>query len=149
MHLQDSLVEERKVTTEEYLIARKSKSWKFNRVVPDDSFENVNRIHPIKQREVRKIVSAARNDDFVKRIIIFGSSIRYDCDMTSDLDICIDWVGDCYDEEGVLRPYTDNMRRAISNATKGNADVVNYGYLEDTVVGKAVEEGVVVYEHNV
>jgi hypothetical protein len=41
------------------------------------------------------------------------------------------------------------MRKVISSVTKGQADVVNYDYLEGTVVEDAVKEGVVVYEYNV
>ena len=137
------------MTTEEYLSARKSEDWKFNKVVKDDAFHSVNRIHPIKQRIVGDIVSAARDDKNVKRIIIFGSSTRYDCDITSDLDICIDWFNNCYDEDGVLRPFTGNMRKVISKTTKGRADVVNYDYLDGTDVKDAVNRGVVVYEYNV
>jgi hypothetical protein len=48
------------MTTEEYLIARKSKNWKFNRVVADTSFKNVNKIHPIKQNIVKDIVAEAK-----------------------------------------------------------------------------------------
>ena len=136
-------------TTEEYLKARKSKDWKFNRVVNETSFRHVNKIHPIKQSIVKDIVEVARNDQTVRRIIIFGSSTRYDCDVTSDLDICIDWKKDCYDADGVLKPFTANMRRAISKITKGNADVVNYGYLDGTIIRDAVKEGIVVYEYDV
>ena len=137
------------MTTEEYLEARKSKDWKFNKVVSDDSFLNVNRVHPIKQRQVKKIVEAAKNDEYVNKIIIFGSSIRYDCDITSDLDICIDWKEDCYDNNGVLKAFTHNMRKIVSDVTDGNSDVVNYEYLEGTLIKDAVMEGVVVYEYNV
>ena len=137
------------MTTEEYLIARKSPDWRFNTVVPKDSFNHVNRIHPIMQADVSKIVQAAREDKAVKRLIIFGSSIRYDCDITSDLDICIDWLYPCYDSEGVLMPFTKNMREIIARITKGNADVVNYESLKDTILEDAVEKGVIVYEHNV
>ena len=137
------------MTTEEYLEARKSKDWKFNRIVSDDSFLNVNRVHPIKQRQVKKIVEAAKNDEYVNKIIIFGSSIRYDCDITSDLDICIDWKEDCYDKDGVLKPFTRNMRKVIADVTEGNSDLVNYEYLEGTLIKEAVMEGVVVYEYNV
>lgn len=137
------------MTTEEYLEARKSKDWKFNKVVDDQAFNHVNRIHPIKQKVVKNIVNAAKRDEFVKRLIIFGSSTRYDCDFTSDLDICIDWMQDCYDGEGVLKPFTRNMRKVISRETNGFADVVNYAYLDGTLVKDAVEQGVVVYEHNV
>lgn len=48
------------MTTEEYLVARKSKNWKFNRVVDNASFDHVNKIHPIKQRVVKDIVDVAR-----------------------------------------------------------------------------------------
>jgi predicted nucleotidyltransferase len=137
------------MTTEEYLNARKSKDWRFNRIVDNTSFRNVNRIHPIKQKIVKDIVDEAKKDQEVERIIIFGSSIRYDCDMTSDLDICIAWKDDCYDENGVLKPFTRNMRQVISTFTNGKADVVNYDYLAGTEVEDAVNEGVIVYEHNV
>ena len=137
------------MTTNEYLIRRKKKDWKFSTVVPSDSFSGVNRIHPLKQREVKEIVDTARTDEAVRRIVIFGSSIRYDCNETSDLDICIDRDRDCYDADGVLLPFTRKMRKAISTATKGKADVVNYAYLDGTNVKEAVQEGVLVYEHNV
>ena len=81
--------------------------------------------------------------------MIFGSSIRFDCNEASDLDICIDWSKDCYDADGVLLPFTRNMRKVISTATKGKADVLNYAYLDGTAVKEAVQEGVLVYEHDV
>ena len=137
------------MTVEEYLHARKSKDWKFNQIVDKDAFMNVNRIHPIKQNMVKEIVAVAKNDDSVKRIIIFGSSIRYDCDITSDLDICVEWTKDCYDSDGILMPFTKSLRKVISAVTKGKADVVNYGYREGTEVEDAVKEGVIVYEYNV
>lgn len=137
------------MTTAEYLKQRKSKDWKFGTVVAKESFDHVNKIHPIKQRQVSDIVRAANHDIMVKRIIIYGSSTRYDCDITSDLDICIDWKENCYDEDGVLCPFTRNMRNAISSVTEGRADVVNYDYLEGTEIEDAVKEGVVVYEYNV
>ena len=137
------------MTTAEYLQARKSRQWKFNTVIQKDAFSQVNRIHPIKQKIVKEIVDSAQLDPEVRRIIIFGSATRYDCDMTSDLDICIDWASPCYDREGVLMPFTANMRKAISGATKGMADVVHYSELGNTILEDAVKEGVTVYEHNV
>ena len=137
------------MTTEEYLEARKSPLWNFNQIVDPHDFLNVSRIHPIKQKMVRDIVSAAKKDNAVRKIIIFGSSTRYDCDISSDLDICIDWKEMCYDHYGVLQPFTKNMRKTISSVTRGHADVVNYGFLKDTGIENAVKNGVVVYEHNV
>ena len=137
------------MTTEEYLQARKSPTWRFNQVVQEGSFENIRRIHPIKQQAVREIVSAARKDDAVEKIIIFGSATRYDCDITSDLDVCINWRENCYDLFGVLKPFTRNMRNTISSVTNGHADVVNYDYLAGTEIENAVKNGVIVYEHHV
>lgn len=137
------------MNTQEYLRLRKLPNWKFSFIVSKDAFNNVNRIHPLKQRLVKEIVSKAKEDQDVKRIIVFGSSTRYDCDINSDLDICIDWKTPCYDEDGILKPFTKNMRKAISMITKGFADVVNYGYLDGTDIVEAVNEGVVVYEYNV
>lgn len=137
------------MNTLEYLKLRKLPSWKFTTIVDKEAFKNVNKIHPLKQKLVKEIVSKAKNDKEVKRIIVFGSSTRYDCDITSDLDICIDWYSPCYDEEGVLKPFTRSMRKAISSITKGLADVVNYNYLNDTDIADAVNKGVIVYEHYV
>ena len=111
----------------------------------------VEAVEPVKKTPGRpkKIVEAAKNDEYVNKIIIFGSSIRYDCDITSDLDICIDWKEDCYDNNGVLKAFTHNMRKIVSDVTDGNSDVVNYEYLEGTLIKDAVMEGVVVYEYNV
>ena len=83
------------MTTEEFLLRRKSPDWRLSTIVDKNSFKYVNRIHPLKQRIVKEIVAAAKIDPYVKRIIIFGSSIRYDCDISSDLDICIDWTEAC------------------------------------------------------
>lgn len=137
------------MTTEEFLERRKSPDWKFNTVVPPSSFLHVNKIHPLKQRNVRDIVQAAKDDGNVRRIIIFGSATRYDCDVTSDLDVCIDWNYDCYDEDGVLQPFTKPLRRVIDQATKGHADVVDFAYLDGTLLEDAVERGVVVYVQDV
>ena len=138
------------MTTEEYLERRKSKDWNFNAVVPLDSFANVQKIHPLKQMPVKKIVEAARDDNAIKSIIVFGSGARYDCTPFSDLDLCLDWNDDCYDSDGVLKPFTRNMYKAITAITQGNVDIINYQELDNTIVKDSVlERGVVVYEHNV
>ena len=39
------------------------------------------------------------------------------------------------------------MRKNISAITCGQADVVNYNYLDGTEIKKAVNEGVIVYDN--
>ena len=132
------------MTTDEYLEKRKSK----DPVVPLDSFMNVQKIHPLKQKIVKSIVDNAKADSHVKSIIVFGSSVRYDCHPFSDLDLCIDWTEDCYTEDGILKPFTCKLRSLISSITEGNADVINYQDLDDTVVKDDVlNSGIIVYEH--
>lgn len=137
------------MTTEEYLERRKSKDWNFFAIVEMDSFKNVKKIHPLKQKMVKAIVDAAKEDSYVSRIIVFGSATRYDCDITSDLDICIEWTKPCRDEDDIYYPFTLPMRKLISKVTKGHADVINYELLDDTYLMDAVREGVEVYGNDV
>lgn len=137
------------MTAQEYILKRKLKNWNFNLTVNPDDFQNVSKIHPLKQKQVRDIVAAAKEDSAVKSITIFGSVTRYDCDIDSDLDICIDWRYGCYDDEGVLQPFTRNMYKCITDITKGNVDIINREDLPDTYLTEAVEQGVIVYEQNV
>ena len=110
---------------------------------------NSHSINLLKREVINDIVAAAQTEPMVRKIIIFGSSTRDDCNEDSDIDICIDWNQDCYDQEGVLKPFTIGMRRKISFLTKGRADVVNYDYLHGTYIEDAVKNGVVVYEQDV
>lgn len=137
------------MTAEEYILKRKEKSWNFSAIVDEDAFLHVNKIHPLKQQQVCDIVAAAKKDNAVNSVIIFGSATRYDCDIDSDLDICIDWKNGCYDDEGVLKPFTRNMYKTITEITKGNVDIINKEDLPDTYLTDAVKQGVVVYEQNV
>lgn len=137
------------MTTEEYLERRKLKDWNFFAVVDLGSFKNVKKIHPLKQKMVKEIVEAARKDSYVSRIIVFGSATRYDCDITSDLDLCVDWTQPCRDSDGVYYPFTLPMRKVISKVTKGHADVVNYELLDDTYLADVVKEGIEVYGNDV
>lgn len=138
------------MTSEEYLIERTKPSWNFNSVVSDSSFSHVNKIHPLKQKIVKELVDFARHDESVSRIIVFGSSTKYYCSPFSDLDICVDWVADCYDSEGVLKPFTIGFCRFASKITEGNVDIAHYDYLDGTIIKDAIlREGVVVYDNNV
>lgn len=140
------------MTSEEYLVRRTQNDWKFFRTVPYTAFRHVIKIHPLKQKIVAEIVKTARTDPMVKRIIIFGSSTRYDCNIHSDLDICVQWKENPYDDEGLLRPFTRNICHVISEVTKGNCDLIPYDEerIKGSFVEKAIKEGVVVYhEQNV
>ncbi len=136
------------MTFYEYKTRSSLPGWKFKKVVQEDIL-NIVYIHPLKQRLVADIVKAAYNDVGVKSIRVFGSAITNRCDPESDLDLCIEWNFDCYDENGVLVPETVCFMRQISLLSNGNCDVVHYQYLGGTVVEEAAKGGVLVYVSDV
>jgi len=63
---------------------REMKAWK---VCIDRPFENCERIYPIQQRKVRELIDDISSKKYVKKIIIFGSSVTSACHIGSDIDI--------------------------------------------------------------
>jgi predicted nucleotidyltransferase len=107
--------------------------------------KNLDKINPIKRDLIYTILSKIEGSKFLKRIVIFGSSIRDDCRQESDIDIAIEWTEDCYDEDAVLKDFTLPVYETISMETKGNNDVICIGY-EGETIKSAIKEGVTVYE---
>lgn len=64
------------------------KHWDFD-VIIDEEYQNINCIHPLKQKDVLEIVKSAEQDKHVQEIIVFGSSVRFDCNSYSDIDILV------------------------------------------------------------
>ena len=50
-------------------------------------FMNIEKIHPYQQEAVGKMVELCKQDPNIKRVVIFGSSVREDCRPDSDIDI--------------------------------------------------------------
>ena len=53
-------------------------------------FVHCNRIHPLMQRRVQKILEHFKEDKNIKRIVLFGSSLEFRCSSNSDIDIYIE-----------------------------------------------------------
>lgn len=106
---------------------------------------NLDRINPIKRDIVADILSKVDGYPYLKKMVIFGSSIRNDCRKDSDIDIALEWTEDCLDEDYLYKPFVNPVRDTISTKTKGNNDVVNIGY-EGNVLKEAIINGVTVYE---
>ena len=53
-------------------------------------FMNIEKIHPHQQEAVGKMVELCKQDPNIKRVVIFGSSVRDDCRPDSDIDIYYD-----------------------------------------------------------
>ena len=52
-------------------------------------FLNCEKIYPLQQKKVRKILDAVENDQNVDQVIVFGSSTSYSCTIDSDVDVFI------------------------------------------------------------
>lgn len=53
------------------------------------NYRNVDRIHPLKQKEVGEIIECLSLDDNVLYIVIFGSSADFSCNSYSDIDVYV------------------------------------------------------------
>ncbi len=54
------------------------------------SFPNANRVHPLMQRRVEKLIHELDKDQNIRRLILFGSSLEFRCSSTSDIDLYIE-----------------------------------------------------------
>lgn len=62
--------------------------WDFDTVI-NDTFLNINHIHPLKQADTLLLIRELSQDQHVIGIIIFGSAVRFNCHSGSDLDVLI------------------------------------------------------------
>ena len=62
--------------------------------VVDETFTNAERIFPTKQRYVKKMIDACRNDANIKKILAFGSAVTAGCNPWSDIDIYFEMAHD-------------------------------------------------------
>lgn len=54
------------------------------------TFQNANRIHPLMQNRVEKLIQRISQDTNVRRLIVYGSSLQFRCSSNSDIDLYID-----------------------------------------------------------
>lgn len=62
--------------------------WDFE-ILDGVSFMNCNRIHPLKQKEIQKLVNSCAEDNGLDALIIFGSSVEFRCNSKSDIDMVV------------------------------------------------------------
>ena len=54
------------------------------------SFQNANRVHPLMQARVEKLIHHLLGDKNVKRAVLFGSSLEFRCSSYSDIDLYLE-----------------------------------------------------------
>ena len=65
------------------------KMWDFP-VVDNINFPNLNRIHPLMQRNVAKLYNELKSDENIERVILYGSALDFRCNSNSDIDLYIE-----------------------------------------------------------
>ena len=101
--------------------------------------KTIGNIYPQKQRQVSEIYDLAKRFPIIRRIIVFGSSVREDCRTDSDLDLCVD--ADVSDGMQVFE-----MQKAIGEICGWNCDILMYVNLGNSLRETVRREGVVIYE---
>ena len=82
------------------------------------AFQNANRVHPLQQRRVQKLIGEFGKDKNIRRLVLFGSSLEFRCRSNSDIDLYIEK----YDAEKKLEyvPELDCETDIITNLQPGS-----------------------------
>lgn len=103
------------------------------RRIVSDHFMNVEKIHPLKQKQVFQLINVLKKKENVKKIIIFGSSVTNNCHSGSDLDFYVE----------------------LSNEVDLKKDIISVGYdldywnnymVDERLLNEIKKNGVLVYE---
>ncbi len=100
---------------------------------------DISKINKIKLDSVNKMIKAARKYPFVRRLIIFGSSVTDRCTEESDIDVCMD-VGDKTQGLDLFNFHAD-----ICKCCDSNCDILNYHRLNGNLKNEIDKKGVIVY----
>ncbi len=73
---------------DEYIKHSGENLWNFE-LLPNIHYENSSHIHPLKQRDVARLIECVKRDEHILAVIVFGSAVRFDCHSQSDLDVMV------------------------------------------------------------
>lgn len=76
--------------------------WDFP-VMDGISFQEANRVHPLMQGRVEKLLHVLSGDANFRRVVLFGSSLEFWCSSSSDIDLYVEK----YDSEKKLEYFPD------------------------------------------
>lgn len=54
------------------------------------TFPNANRVHPLMQRRINKLIQHIYKDKNIRRLVLYGSSLDFRCNSNSDIDLYIE-----------------------------------------------------------
>lgn len=106
--------------------------WDFP-VMEGVSFENANRVHPLMQARVEKLLHCIRKDVNVRRMVLFGSSLEFRCSSNSDIDLYIE----TFEKERKLQPLPE---------LGCEVDIITNLSPESALYREIVQKGLVLFE---
>lgn len=102
--------------------------------------KNIEMIDIRKVDIVKELCVLAEKNNIIKRIIIFGSAAQKKCSEDSDLDICLEIIGETNDLK------LHDFRVKANKACDYNCDIVIYNQVGSNLKEEINNKGVVVYE---
>lgn len=103
-----------------------------------DGDEVLKYVFPTKQRDVQKAISIAREDERIRRLIVFGSAVTVKCGMTSDIDLAID--ADISEDEFL------EIARKFYSGIPSEIDLVQYNRIKSDLLKSEIDnKGVELY----
>lgn len=117
------------------------KKYSFPIVVKNKEFE-INRIHPLKQKEVVTIYNTIKNNKKINSLIVFGSSTTIRCNKNSDIDICIE-----LNKDNINNETKNEISELLQEKLNYNLDIIWKDRItKNTNIYKNIERGVKIYE---
>ncbi|MBQ7537809.1 MAG: nucleotidyltransferase domain-containing protein [Treponema sp.] len=108
-------------------------------------FKNLDKIHPIKRKELLQRLEALHElnlkNKVIDKVIVFGSSTRNDCTKKSDIDIC--FISDY--PIRTIEYY--NIASEFSYNIKSYIDSIDYRLVNGLLKDEIDNNGVEVYEY--
>lgn len=105
--------------------------------------ENLDKINPIKKKEIGNLLDyVSKNGRHIKKVVIFGSTVRNDCRPDSDIDICLYSDIDRSDIESVM--FIGGIHMLLDSM----CDVFIYKYIPNGKFKTEIDtKGVTIYEN--
>lgn len=103
-----------------------------------EKLKNADKIFPLKQRELLNVVEGIK--EYVKRIIVFGSSTNWNCNYNSDIDLIVE-PNEKYDDIIVSKKLS---KIAINGYDLFTTEQLNNA--SDLFRDEIKENGVLIYE---
>lgn len=97
-------------------------------------------IYPTKQADIQKLLDYASNSTEILMLIVFGSSVTWQCRPNSDIDIAVKYQSN--------RPFAD-VAADIRMQMISESDVIDYNDIHDTMLRDEIDKkGVIIYDRS-